>query len=54
VAVVTPHKAADAIAYLDAVGVQCVSQLIRSIPRLFEGLPVGAICLRRDYFDSWV
>jgi hypothetical protein len=54
VAVVAPHKAGNAIAYFDAVGVQGVSHLIGAIPSLFKGLSVGAICLRRHYLDIGV
>jgi hypothetical protein len=50
VAVIIPHEAAYSVAYLDAMLMQCIGNLVRSIPGLFQRLPVHAFGLHGDDF----
>ena len=49
--IVIPHKAADAIAYFDAMGIKRMSNLVGSVPGLLQGLPVSTVSLQGDDFN---
>jgi hypothetical protein len=49
-AVIIPHEAAYSVAHLGAMFLQSVGNLIRSIPGLFQRLPMRAFGLHGDDF----
>jgi hypothetical protein len=49
-AIIIPHEAAYSVAHLDAMFLKSVGNLIRSIPCLFQRLPMHAFGLHGDDF----